>query len=192
MPELDPQEIWTALVGQLLAVAEASKAGQTEVAHLRLTLDLIVDILVARGALTPGHRQLVGRLSQRIRQATTPNVKLRVLKESKRTKSGADIDCASLIPLCEARCCTFEVELSLEDVEEGIVRWEIDQPYLLRHERGGYCHHFTSTGCNVYDARPMTCREYDCRDDPRVWIDFDKRIPRPLRRFGLTPPSENG
>ena len=161
-------------------------------AHLRITLDLIVDILVARGALTPGHRQLLGRLSQRLRQATTPNVKLRVLNESKRGRAGADIDCASLIPLCEARCCTFEVELTLEDVEEGIVRWEIDQPYLLRHERGGYCTHFSTSGCNVYDARPMTCREYDCRTDPRVWIDFDQRIPRPMRRFGVTAPSPTG
>jgi hypothetical protein len=37
-----------------------------------------------------------------------------------------------------------------------------------------------SGGCTVYDDRPGTCREYDCREDKRVWIDYEKRIPAPL------------
>jgi hypothetical protein len=33
--------------------------------------------------------------------------------------------------------------------------------------------------CTVYAQRPGACRAYDCRHDPRVWIDFDARIPAP-------------
>jgi hypothetical protein len=31
----------------------------------------------------------------------------------------------------------------------------------------------------VYEHRPAICRTYDCRKDPRIWIDFEKRIPAP-------------
>ena len=34
--------------------------------------------------------------------------------------------------------------------------------------------------CTAYDYRPSTCRTYDCREDRRVWIDFEARIPAPL------------
>jgi Fe-S-cluster containining protein len=33
--------------------------------------------------------------------------------------------------------------------------------------------------CLVYENRPATCRVFDCRDDKRIWTDFEKRIPAP-------------
>jgi hypothetical protein len=33
----------------------------------------------------------------------------------------------------------------------------------------------------VYAQRPGACRAYDCRHDPRVWIDFEARIPAPRK-----------
>jgi Fe-S-cluster containining protein len=95
------------------------------------------------------------------------------------------IPCAELIPLCHARCCSLSFALSTEDLDEGVVRWDYGQPYLIRQrESDGYCvhNHPDSRGCTVHASRPRVCRSYDCRKDARVWIDYEQRIPAPLVR----------
>jgi len=89
-----------------------------------------------------------------------------------------DIDCASIIPICKARCCKFAVTLSAQDLEERTIQWDYGKPYQIRRKEDGYCtHSATEThGCGVYDERPRICRVYDCRNDARIWVDFDKRI----------------
>ena len=98
------------------------------------------------------------------------------------SRSPAPVDCASRVHLCHARCCSFVVELSRQDVEEGGLLWDIEQPYLLRREADGLCSHLDrkTQACGVYQNRPAGCRTYDCRTDQRVWIDFEKRIPAPM------------
>ncbi len=109
----------------------------------------------------------------------------------------ADIPCAELIPLCRARCCTLSFALSTLDLDEGIVRWDYAKPYLIRRRAGdGYCVHNdpASHACGVHHARPRTCRVYDCRRDPRIWIDFEQRIPAPedARAHRGPPPPPDG
>jgi hypothetical protein len=36
-----------------------------------------------------------------------------------------------------------------------------------------------SCRCTVYDARPIPCRGFDCREDRRIWLDFEGRVPNP-------------
>ena len=100
----------------------------------------------------------------------------------------ADIPCAELIPLCRARCCTFVFALSTQDLDEGVIRFDYGQPYMIRQRSDGYCGHCepTTLGCTVHAQRPRTCRTYDCRNDKRVWIDFEKRIPAP-QHHGVEP-----
>jgi len=60
---------------------------------------------------------------------------------------------------------------------------------MLRHERDGYCSHLdrdAGGGCQLYGRRPYVCRTFDCREDRRVWIDFDRKEPAPMP-VGLTP-----
>jgi hypothetical protein len=93
-----------------------------------------------------------------------------------------DVPCAELIPLCGARCCQLSFALSTEDLDEGVIRWDYGQPYLIRQRASdGFCVHNDpgSRGCTVHAQRPRVCRSYDCRDDPRVWIDYERRIPAP-------------
>ena len=93
-----------------------------------------------------------------------------------------DIPCAELVHLCEARCCSFTFSLSTQDLDEGVIRWDYGQPYLIRQRASdGYCVHHdpTSRGCTVHQFRPRVCRVYDCRADERIWIDYEKRIPAP-------------
>lgn len=104
--------------------------------------------------------------------------------ESKYATPSPPIPCAELIPLCGARCCRLSFALSTEDLDEGVIRWDYGQPYLIRQRASdGYCVHNDphSRGCTVHGHRPRVCRSYDCRSDPRVWIDYAQRIPVPLR-----------
>jgi hypothetical protein len=90
------------------------------------------------------------------------------------------IPCGELVSLCGGRCCTLSFALSTEDLDEGVIRWDYGQPYLIRQRASdGFCVHNDpdSHFCTVHEFRPRVCRKYDCRKDERVWIDFEQRIP---------------
>jgi Fe-S-cluster containining protein len=91
-----------------------------------------------------------------------------------------EIPCSELIPVCQARCCTLSFALSTEDLDEGVIRWDYGQPYLIRQRASdGYCTHNDPEGhgCTVHRFRPRVCRSYDCRNDKRIWVDYEQRIP---------------
>lgn len=92
-----------------------------------------------------------------------------------------EIDCASRVHLCKAACCRMSFALSQQDVEEGVVKWDLGRPYLIAQDSEGYCRHLDreSNRCTVREQRPLPCRGYDCRRDKRVWVDFEKRIINP-------------
>jgi Fe-S-cluster containining protein len=92
-----------------------------------------------------------------------------------------EIDCASRVHLCKAACCRMSFALSQQDVEEGVIKWDLGRPYLIAQDSEGYCRHLDreSNRCTVRDQRPLPCRGYDCRRDKRVWVDFEKRIINP-------------
>ncbi|MFT3696603.1 MAG: YkgJ family cysteine cluster protein [Kofleriaceae bacterium] len=92
-------------------------------------------------------------------------------------------NCEELLHLCRARCCTLSFALSTQDLDEGVIRWDYGQPYLIRQrESDGYCVHCDpdDLACTVHQHRPRVCRAYDCRDDARIWIDFAQKIPQPV------------
>jgi Fe-S-cluster containining protein len=95
------------------------------------------------------------------------------------------IPCDELIPLCEGRCCSYTFSLSTQDLDEGVIRFDYGQPYMIRQRSSdGYCVHNdpTTHACDSHAHRPKICRTYDCRNDKRVWIDYEKRIPAPRDR----------
>src|SRR5262245_44856720 len=85
-------------------------------------LDLLVDTLILRGHLTPGHRRLLNRI-----RPDRSTVFLSMYRD-KRSIESSDIDCAQYLDKCKARCCTFSVALSPEDIAEGKLGWEIYEP----------------------------------------------------------------
>lgn len=93
---------------------------------------------------------------------------------------GGGPPCLELLPICNARCCTFDVPLGTQDLDEGVLRWDEGTPYLLAHDGDGRCAHLSPDhACTSYAQRPAVCRAYDCREDRRVWIDYERRIPAP-------------
>lgn len=91
------------------------------------------------------------------------------------------IPCDELLPICKARCCTLSFPLSTQDLDGGAVRWDYSRPYRILQRADGYCSHCEvgTYGCTVYGERPAPCRAFDCREDERIWLDFERRIVAP-------------
>lgn len=91
------------------------------------------------------------------------------------------IDCESRLHLCKARCCKLTFPLSFQDLDERVVQWDYGKPYQILQRLDGYCVHNDSESqhCCVYENRPAICRTYDCRQDKRIWLDFEQRLPAP-------------
>ncbi|MFL6414193.1 MAG: YkgJ family cysteine cluster protein [Bryobacteraceae bacterium] len=96
-------------------------------------------------------------------------------------KAEARIACEDRVQFCHAACCRMRFALSKQDVFEGIIRWELGRPYLIEHNSSGYCTHFEahSCRCTVRENRPVPCRGYDCRNDKRIWLDFEGYVVNP-------------
>lgn len=82
----------------------------------------------------------------------------------------AEVVCADRLLFCKAACCRLPLALSKEDVQEGVVRWDLGQPYMLAHNGDGYCVHMDRSACTctIYQQRPIPCRGYDCHQDRRI------------------------
>jgi len=99
--------------------------------------------------------------------------------------AGATIDCENRVALCKAACCRLPFALSKQDIREGIVQWDLGQPYLIAQDDTGHCVHLDRGchRCTIHEQRPVPCRGYDCRNDRRIWLDFANRIVNPdIRR----------
>lgn len=87
------------------------------------------------------------------------------------------VNCAERMHICKAICCKLNFPLNAEEVESGIVKWDLGRPYYIRHDAGGFCCHKGASGqCGVYNNRPVVCRTYSCKDDERIWKDFDNMV----------------
>jgi Fe-S-cluster containining protein len=100
------------------------------------------------------------------------------------------INCAERVQLCKAACCTLRLRLSRQDVEEGTAQWDLGRPYWNRQDADGYCVHHDPEGggCRIYEHRPDPCRVFDCRNDERIWSDFDAIVVNPELEQKLAAP----
>ncbi len=161
-------------------------------ANTRKTLDAasflyaLVELLEERGLITveelDERKQVVGeRLVQQFREQSLGAMFQDPEYDKYAFESEVEIDCENRIHLCKAACCRLPFALSKQDVREGIVRWELGQPYLIEHSEDGYCNHMErgTCRCTICENRPVPCRAFDCRNDERIWLDFEKMIPNP-------------
>jgi hypothetical protein len=146
----------------------------------------LIEILVERGLLSVEEidarkRQVAPRLLKRF-EAQDAGVAIQDSAHDKyQAPHQATIDCASRVSMCKAACCKMVFPLSRQDLEERVIHWQLDQPYVIAKGRDGSCLHLDrgSLQCTVHSARPLPCRVYDCRNDSRVWLDFEARVINP-------------
>jgi hypothetical protein len=88
------------------------------------------------------------------------------------------VDCTSRLPICGAACCKLSFALSVQEVEAGILKWDLGWPYHIRQGAGGFCAHLSqeTLKCSAYAVRPGVCEAYSCADDARIWTDFDNMV----------------
>ena len=90
------------------------------------------------------------------------------------------IDCSLKIKYCHAICCYFTTVLEKGDYVENTICTEQTLNGLIKitkKEGSCECVHLSSNEkCGVYQDRPKQCKNYDCRTDSRIWIDFEANI----------------
>ncbi len=65
-------------------------------------------------------------------------------------------------------CCAWhhedEAQPVLEPEEMSIYKTRKDKPELLATKENGDCHYLGPHGCTIHDTRPISCRQFDCRE----------------------------
>ena len=153
-----------------------------EVYQTAVTVLALLEEMTEKGELdAEEHGRLLARAQSEGVDQMRDHLRVRIEpRVDKYTLVGPDIDCEARIPLCRGRCCTLHFPLSNQDLDERVVKWDYLKPYIIRQrESDGYCVHNDplTKGCTAYHHRPAVCRSYDCRNDKRIWVDFEKRIP---------------
>lgn len=146
----------------------------------------LIEILVERGLLSVEEidarkQQVAPRLLKRF-ESQDGGVAIQESPHDKyRAPHQATIDCESRVPMCKAACCKMVFPLSRQDIEERVIHWQLGRPYVIAKGEDGYCRHLERSclRCTVHSARPLPCRVYDCRNDQRVWLDFEGRVINP-------------
>jgi hypothetical protein len=147
----------------------------------------LIELLQEKGVLSfeelNDRKKIVG--NRQIKKFAEQEIGVMALQEYHQDKyiykEEVHIDCASRLSLCHAACCRLDLALSKQDIEEGILKWDLGDPYMIAKDAEGYCRHLdrTTSRCTVWQHRPIPCRGYDCRKDERIWLDFEKRIINP-------------
>jgi len=91
-------------------------------------------------------------------------------------KSVPMVNCDERIHICKAVCCKLRFALEPEEIEKGIVKWDLGIPYQIRQKKNGYCSHIDNEKrcCTIYNDRPKVCSKFNCTNDKRLWKDFEK------------------
>jgi Fe-S-cluster containining protein len=146
----------------------------------------LIELLSEKGIITieelDQRKKIVGeRLVAQLKEKGL-GVMLQDPEEDKYSFRGeVQIDCENRVHLCKATCCRLKFALSKQDIHEGVIHWDLGHPYMIAHGKDGYCTHMErgTCRCTVRENRPVPCRGYDCRNDKRIWLDFENKVVNP-------------
>jgi Fe-S-cluster containining protein len=142
----------------------------------------LIDYLTAKGMVVPEDlKKYVETVKNEIiekKEYASLGASIRKDNDGIETTNFVPVNCEERLPICKAVCCKLSFALSVEEIEEGKLKWELGKPYHIRHQSNGYCCHINNENkqCNVYENRPSVCKKYSCAQDHRIWKDFDKMI----------------
>ncbi|SET51966.1 Putative zinc-or iron-chelating domain-containing protein [Nitrosomonas marina] len=182
-PELtiDPAELETQVVHGHLFTHTALTTQAMRINENESFLYGLIDFLIEKGIVEPdGLKQAVNVVRQEQftrRENLSLGVAIQVEADAQNSQS-VQIDCQERLPVCKAVCCKLHFALTVEEIETGKIKWELGQPYYNRQHENGYCHKNNPADrcCDIYSERPTVCRNYNCAQDKRIWLDFEKQI----------------
>ena len=174
------------VAGGLLYCHHRENTNTTKTLEVTAFAYAVIDLLIEKGLLDEDElNERKRKIGQRLVENFNDQGMHVAIQDSPvdkyRFEGGPRIDCENRIGLCKAACCRLRFPLSRQDLEEGVVKWELSRPYLIARKPSGYCAHLEEAGghCSIYENRPLPCRAYDCRGDERIWADFENRIVSP-------------
>ncbi|PTX61609.1 Fe-S-cluster containining protein [Kordia periserrulae] len=138
----------------------------------------LIDVLIEKGNINEEEiKEATARIRQEmVEKGEIAHAGVQLRMDSEKDKLFTPVNCEERMPICNAICCKLTFPLSAEEVEAGNVKWDLGQPYHIRHKKSGFCTHLNEQKgcCSVYDNRPKVCSKYSCADDKRIWKDFEK------------------
>jgi Fe-S-cluster containining protein len=174
------------IVGGLLYCHDRENANTGKMLEVMAFAYALIELLMEKGLFDEAEinerkKQVALRLLERFKDNEMTVMLQQPEIDKYKFEGGAEIDCENRVHLCKAACCRLRFALSRQDIEEGVVKWDLSRPYLITRGADGYCSHFRRNGCHcsIYSQRPVPCRAYDCRTDKRVWADFENKVISP-------------
>ncbi len=159
----------------LMAVQSQARVAELSASFYALLETLIGEGLVPVDKYEKRREGTIARENERAEGAA--NIEIADVADKYTLEGLPEVDCAERMPICKARCCRLSFALSVQDLNERVVRWNYGQPYRIAQTNEGRCVHCSPSGrCDVYEQRPAVCRGYSCADDDRIWKDFEQRI----------------
>jgi Fe-S-cluster containining protein len=158
---------------------------QARISESEVNVQALIEILIAKGII---HLEELDQRRRMLREAraeqeeTAIRVMLAETPDKYAPEQEVAVDCFERLHICGGNCCKLSFALSVQDLDEGIVRWDYGRPYAIAQDPAdGLCVHFDRARrtCGIYDHRPLVCRSYNCRDDRRVWLDYEKKVINP-------------
>lgn len=181
-----PDSLEKDLAGGLRFTNLLASSNQEETESNKILLHSLIEVLVSKGVihvheLEKRRKMLVESLNQNEDQKPTIHLLDTSDKYDQDHEIFVDKDCRKNHSACKGMCCTLWFALSVQDLDEGIVKWDYSTPYGIAQDNEGYCVHFNHSNysCSIYENRPLICRAFDCREDERIWIDFKTKAINP-------------
>lgn len=181
------EELRSEIVGGLLYTHSRANSNTNRLLEAASFLYALIELLKEKGILTVeelDERKV--KVGKRLEKRFLGKGMGVVIQEPERDKYAfqekeVHIDCANRVHLCKAACCKMSFPLSMQDIHEGIIKWDLRSPYLIAQNIDGYCGHLerATSQCSVREHRPIPCRAYDCRNDQRIWLDFKNKVVNP-------------
>jgi hypothetical protein len=185
-PSLSLEQLRDDVAAGLMYAHGRENANTSKVLEVASFSYALIELLMERGVISVEElderkRQVGQRLAEKFAEKGMGVALTNDEQDKYAYEGGVEIDCENRIALCRGACCRLSFALTVQDLEEGRVRWDLRRPYMIRHEEDGYCHHVEreTKRCGLYANRPVVCRAYDCRKDKRIWEDFENRVVSP-------------
>ena len=180
------QELREEIVGGLLYTHSRANSNTSRVLETVSFLYALIELLSERGIIT------IEELDER-KTTVAERVKKRFLdkgmcvhlyepeQDKYAFQDSVEIYCENRVHLCKAACCRLWFPLSSQDIDEGVIKWDLRFPYIVAQDADSYCKLLdrSTCRCTVYQHRPLPCRAFDCRNDKRIWLDFESKVINP-------------